>query len=79
MKKIVLLIFSSTVIFILNSTKVYALMARYEYNPVATFLSHAMLAAPLILAIIYTIGTIIYYKKSKKDKRSKIKRLEFLL
>lgn len=75
MKKIPLFILSFTTFFSLISTKVNALVARVIYNPVNVFISNAMVIAPIILTIVYIIGAIIYYIKSKKDKKSKIIRL----
>ncbi len=74
-KKMPLFILSFTTFFSLISTKVNAFVARVVYDPVNVFISNAMGIAPIILTIVYIIGAIIYYIKSKKDKKSKIIRL----
>lgn len=74
-KKIILSILCFVIIFILNTTKVNALVPRVVYNPVNVFISNIMRIAPIILIIAYIIGTIIYYVKSKKDKKNKIIKL----
>lgn len=74
-KKISLFIFSFVTILILSSTKVNALVARVVYNPVNVFISNIMRIAPIIFIIAYIIGAIIYYMKSKKDKKNKIIKL----
>ncbi len=74
-KKISLSILSFAMIFILNTTKVNAIVARVIYNPVNVFISNMMKITPVVLFIAYFIGAIIYYMRSKKDKKIKIKRL----
>lgn len=77
--KISLFILSFATIVILNTTKVNAILPRVVYNPVNVFISNVMKISPIVLIVAYFIGAIIYYMKSKKDKKIKIKRLVICL
>ncbi len=78
-KKISLSVFLFLMIFILNSTKVSAIVARNVYDPVSIFLYNIMKFSPIVLILAYIICAIIYYKKSEMDKKYKQIRLVILL
>lgn len=79
-KKVLVIVLEFVIMLILNSTKVNAIVARVVYNPVNVSISNIMRIVPLFLSIIYIVGGVIYYIKSKQDKKHKtIKLIIWLL
>ena len=79
LKKVILTTLGIAIMLFLNSVKSYAIVARVAYNEVNVVISSIMKYAIPILIIAYIIFDIIYLKKSKKEKKIKIKTLSILL
>lgn len=78
-KKILLTALGTAIMLFFSSVKSYALVARITYNKVSLIIAAIMKCAIPIFIIAYIIFAIIYLKKSKKDKKVKIKTLSILM
>lgn len=79
LKKVILTILGIVIMLVLNSVKSYAIVARVAYNEVNVVISSIMRGTIPILIIAYIIFAIIYIKKSKKEKKIKLKTLSIWL
>lgn len=78
-KKILLTALGTAIMLFFTSVKSYAFMPRIVYNKVNLIIARIMKYAIPIFIISYIIFAIIYIKKSKNDKKVKIKKLAILL
>lgn len=77
-KKVLFVLLNIMILLFLNSNMLYSVVGREVYNKTNVIIYSIMLWAIPVVIIAYIIFTIIYFIKSKKDVKIKLKNLSIL-